>query len=46
MPNNHKWMDGAKSGALLPLAIFDVANIKVTVPSDLNLIKGVVNDLN
>jgi len=45
MPNNPKWMDGARAGAILPLAIFDLANIKIIVPSDLNLINGVINDL-
>jgi exopolyphosphatase/pppGpp-phosphohydrolase len=44
MPNNPKWMDGARAGAILPLAIFDKADIKVIVPSDLNLINGVIND--
>ena len=45
MPNNPKWMDGARPGAVLPLAIFDMANIEIIVPSDLNLINGVINDL-
>lgn len=45
MPQNPKWMDGARAGAILPLAIFDLANIKYIVPSDLNLINGVINDL-
>lgn len=45
MPNNPKWMDGARAGAILPLAIFDMADIKIIVPSDLNLINGVINDL-
>lgn len=44
MPQNPKWMDGARSGAILPLAIFKRANIKWIVPSDLNLINGVIND--
>lgn len=44
MPNNPKWMDGARPGAILPLAIFDQAQIKTIVPSDLNLINGVIND--
>ena len=35
MPGNPKWMDGARAGAILPLAIFKKANIKVIVPSDL-----------
>ncbi len=46
MPGNPKWMDGARVGAVFPLAIFDLANIKWIVPSDLNLINGVINDLN
>ncbi len=46
MPSNPKWMDGARSGAIIPLAIFKKANIKWIIPSDLNLINGVINDLN
>lgn len=45
MPSNPKWMDGARSGAIIPLAIFRKANIKWIIPSDLNLINGVINDL-
>lgn len=45
MPQNPKWMDGARTGAVLPQAIFENANIKWIVPSDLNLINGVINDL-
>lgn len=45
MPGNPKWMDGARSGAIIPLTIFKKANIKWIVPSDLNLINGVINDL-
>ena len=45
MPNNPKWMDGARSGAIIPLALFKMANIKWIIPSDLNLINGVINDL-
>ena len=45
MPGNPKWMDGARAGAVLPMAIFDKAKIKYIVPSDLNLINGVINDL-
>lgn len=44
MPSNPKWMDGARSGAIIPLAIFKKANIKTIIPSDLNLINGVIND--
>lgn len=46
MPNNPKWMDGARAGAILPLAIFSKAKINWIIPSDLNLINGVINDLN
>lgn len=46
MPNNPKWMDGARAGAVLPQAIFEKANIKVIIPSDLNLINGVIKDIN
>lgn len=46
MPSNPKWMDGARSGAILPLAIFRLASIEWIIPSDLNLINGVINDLN
>lgn len=45
MPQNPKWMDGARPGAILPLAIFEKANIPYIVPSDLNLIHGVINDM-
>ncbi|MCM1053005.1 MAG: hypothetical protein NC483_03425 [Ruminococcus sp.] len=44
MPGNPKWMDGARPGAIIPLAIFELANIKTIIPSDLNLINGVIND--
>jgi len=45
MPNNPKWMDGARSGAVLPQAIFEKCNIKYIIPSDLNLINGVIKEL-
>jgi len=45
MPANPKWMDGARSGAIIPLVIFKMANVKWIIPSDLNLINGVINDL-
>jgi exopolyphosphatase/pppGpp-phosphohydrolase len=45
MPGNPKWMDGARPGAVLPQAIFEKANIKIIIPSDLNLINGVINDI-
>ena len=42
MPENPKWMDGAKAGIMLGQAIFKKANIKTIIPSDLNLIHGVI----
>jgi hypothetical protein len=42
MPHNPKWMDGARPGAVLPQAIFEMCNIKYIVPSDVNLINGVI----
>lgn len=45
MPGNPKWMNGARAGAIIPLAIFDLAKIKWIVPSDLNLINGVIKDI-
>lgn len=45
MPSNPKWMDGSRSGAIIPLVLFRMANIKWIIPSDLNLINGVINDL-
>lgn len=44
MPDNPKWMDGARPGAVLPLPLFRACGAKWIVPSDLNLINGVVND--
>lgn len=44
MPQNPKWMDGARAGAVLPQAIFEKAKIKTIIPSDLNLINGVIRD--
>ena len=46
LPSNPKWMDGARSGAIIPLVLFKKANVKWIIPSDLNLINGVINDLN
>ena len=46
MPTNPDWMNGAKAGVMLGEAIFRKANIKNIIPSDLNLINGVINDLN
>lgn len=45
MPGNPKWMDGARSGAIIPLAIFKKARINCIIPSDLNLINGVIKDM-
>ena len=45
MPSNPKWMDGARSGAIIPLVLFKKANVKWIIPSDLNLINGVINDI-
>jgi len=45
MPSNPKWIDGARSGAIIPLVLFKLANVKWIIPSDLNLINGVINDL-
>ena len=44
MPGNPKWMDGARSGAIIPLVLFKMANVKWIISSDLNLINGVIND--
>lgn len=45
MPSNPKWMDGARSGAIIPLVLFKKANTKWIIPSDLNLINGVIKDI-
>lgn len=45
MPGNPKWMDGSRSGAIIPLVLFKLANVNWIIPSDLNLINGVINDL-
>lgn len=45
MPGNPKWMDGARSGAIIPLTLFKLAHIQWIIPSDLNLIHGVIRDL-
>ncbi|MDD3341295.1 MAG: hypothetical protein PHN72_03750 [Bacilli bacterium] len=44
MPLNPKWMDGARSGAIIPLVLFKMTHVKWIIPSDLNLINGVIND--
>lgn len=45
MPKNPKWMDGAKAGCILGEAIFKKANVKHIIPSDLNLIYGVIKSM-
>ncbi len=45
MPQNPKWMDGARAGAIIPLTLFKKGNIPWIIPSDLNLIHGVINDI-
>ena len=44
MPTNPDWMNGAKAGIMLGEAIFRRANIKNIIPSDLNLINGVIKE--
>lgn len=44
LPENPKWMDGAKAAIMLGQAIFKKANIKYIIPSDLNLIHGVIKE--
>ncbi len=44
MPSNPDWMNGAKAGIMLGEAIFKKAHIKYIIPSDLNLINGVVKE--
>jgi len=44
MPQNPNWMSGARPGAVFPMAIFNLCNINIIVPSDLNLINGVIKD--
>lgn len=44
MPQNPNWMDGAKAGIMLGQALFKMANIKYIIPSDLNLIHGVIKE--
>lgn len=46
MPSNKKWMDGAKAGAILAQAIFKKANINYIIPSDLNIINGIIKEEN
>lgn len=45
MPQNPKWMDGARVGAVLSQAIFEKCGITIIIPSDLNLINGVVKNI-
>lgn len=42
MPHNSKWMDGAKAGSILAQAIFLKAQVPYIVPSDLNIMHGIV----
>lgn len=42
MPHNSKWMDGVKAGSILAQAIFLKAQVPYIVPSDLNIIHGIV----
>lgn len=44
MPGNPKWMDGARAGAIIPLSLFKMSGVQWVIPSDLNLINGVIND--
>lgn len=44
MPTNPDWMNGAKAGIMLGETIFKKAHIKYIIPSDLNLINGVVKE--
>lgn len=44
MPTNPDWMNGAKAGIMLGEAIFRKANIKNIIPSNLNLINGVIKE--
>jgi exopolyphosphatase/pppGpp-phosphohydrolase len=44
MPQNPSWMDGAKAGIMLGQALFQKAKIKYIIPSDLNLIHGVIKE--
>lgn len=46
MPQNPSWMDGVKAGLILGQAIFEQANVPYLVPSDLNIIHGVVKEEN
>jgi len=46
MPNNKKWMNGAKATAILAQAIFKKANIPYIIPSDLNIINGILKEEN
>lgn len=46
MPSNKKWVDGAKVSAILAQAIFKKANIKYIIPSDLNIINGILKEEN
>lgn len=42
MPNNPVWMSGAKAGAFLGQIIFHKTHSNIIVPSDLNIMHGIV----
>lgn len=44
MPSNPTWMEGAKAGAYLGEIIFKKAKIDWIVPSDLNIVHGIVKE--
>ena len=46
MPNNKRWLEGAKASAILAEAIFKKANIEYIIPSDLNIINGIAKQEN
>lgn len=46
MPTNKKWMDSAKAGSILAQAIFEKANVTYIIPSDLNIINGIIKEEN
>lgn len=43
MPENPKWMHGARPCSALAQAIVEKYNIEIIIPSDVNLINGVIN---
>lgn len=46
MPNNKSWLEGSKAVAILAEAIFKKANVEYIIPSDLNIINGIVKQEN